>query len=448
MRPYKLLFCSAVSTLFSGCSNQPSQKNIIVIYLDDLRFDALGCTGNAVIKTPHIDSLASKGMRFTNAYVTTSISSPSRAAMLTGMYGSRNGVLDLSSTELNDPKNTISNALKNAGYSTAIIGKWHLGNSPAICGFDYSVYFEGNGDYYSRTIIRNGHEEHSTQFIEDFSVTEAIRFIEKQSKPYFLFLCSQLPHMDQKYRWNVANQYKDSSIFLPCNRNDDLQSKPSYLTTGRHKMQGNLYGYQNDDSLAHHIRNYYSAVTALDRSLGVLFQFLNSTKAFENTVVIIMSDNGWFIGEHGFTSKVLAYEESVRVPLIVAGNGITRGIRNEVVLNIDLAPTISELCGIPATTNFDGISFLPLLQNKSVNDWRKVFIYEAPKPELGSYPLYAYISPERKYIRTYDINKRDSVIFHEEYDLINDKAEMRNTYNVNSVFTGMTDSIFINHCNK
>ena len=191
------------------------------------------------------------------------------------------------------------------------------------------------------------------------------------------------------------------------------------------------YGYDKPENIRRHFQRYYSAITEMDAALGRVLDAVDRLGLRDNTYFLFMGDNGWFMGEHGFTSKVLPYEESIRVPMIVAGPGIERRVDGNLVLNIDLAPTILELAQAEIPKNMHGKSLVPLLKAEKVA-WRQSFFYEAPTPSLGSRPLLALRTHRYKFVQTYDIDNRQQVVFEELYDLEQDPKEMSNVVSESS----------------
>ena len=427
-----IVFSLAVLPIISTCSKKESLPNYIIVFTDDQRSDALGTRPNKDIITPNLDSLSKTGVNFKNAFVTLSICSPSRAALLTGRYGLANGVVTYGNVSYDKKLKTFANYLQENGYVTGLVGKWHLKNSPEAAGFDYASFFFSNGPWYNRQVIEGGDTTKAEGFIEDYNARKAVQFLDQrpEDKPFLLFLNPQLPHLDHNHEWDVQEEtikkYSGMDINPPENWKDDLSGKPPYLQTERHRQLAIEYGYQNKDTLISQIKRYYSAITEMDAALGKVFQYVRQNKLDENTYLIVMGDNGWFIGDHLFTSKVLAYEESIRVPFFMSGPGIEPGENHELVLNIDVMPTLLELANIEIPDNLHGESIVPLLEGKENVDWRDRYYYEAPEPQLGSWPLYAVRTHRFKYIRTYDINNRDSVVFEELYDLENDPYELSN----------------------
>jgi len=408
-----------------------ARPNFLFILTDDQRHDAMGCAGNRLIRTPTIDALAARGTRFENAFVTLSICSPSRAACLTGRYGSATGVTRVPGT-LNADERTVAHFLRDAGYRTGMVGKWHLGNSPEDCGFDSASYFESNGPYYGRRVVEGGRQATTDAYVEQYNADRAGRFVREAAEagePFFLFYCTQVPHMNHEFDWPARAEtlalYDEREMPVPETWQDDLEGKPPYLKSGRNRKQALQYGYDHEQCIRTHIQKYYAAITEMDAALAQVFKTLDDVGLHDDTYVFFMGDNGWLMGEHGFTSKVLPYEESMRVPMIVAGPGINATVDRHLVLNVDLAPTLLELAGLPLPEKMHGTSLVPLLRGSRV-EWRSSFLYEAPTPSLGSWPLVAVRTERWKYIQTFDKDEPTCLAFEELYHLHRDPHEMRN----------------------
>lgn len=400
--------------------------NIVFIFTDDQRFDAIGAADRAVT-TPNLDRLASRGTRFTNAFVTLSICSPSRAAVMTGQYGSANGVTTLG-RRIADSSPLLPKLLRGSGYRTGIFGKWHLGNKPAEIGFDESNYFQSNDTFYGRKAVVDGNAITVPGYIDDAVADWSVSFIKRahaDGQPFFLWHCTQAPHMDHTFDWPARQTYLDmyeiARMPLPTTWQDDLAGKPSYLKTARSRTRALEYGYDDPAKLRRHIQRYRAATTQMDATLGRIIDTIDQLGLDDNTWFIFMGDNGWQIGEHGFTSKVLAYEESIRVPMVVAGPDTPPSVDERLALNIDLAATILDLAGLDIPAKMQGRS----LRTRSA-DWRNSFIYEARTPVLGTQPVMAVRDARWKLIRTYDPHAPQRVTFTELYDLESDPAETRN----------------------
>ena len=434
MRSIFTLFISII--IFSSCSKnekaslEKKQPNFIVIYTDDQRHDAYGFH-DPRMETPTIDKLAKSGIVFTNAHVAHAVCGPSRAAFLSGQYGSTNGVIKFGSDTLKRPDLTIAQYLKEAGYATGQTGKWHLKNTPNETGFDFFATCYGNGPYYGRRFFTNGDTLNVEQYIEDYITENSIKFIESNKetgKPFFLYHCTQIPHMNHEYDWNVKmktyKNYLMEKYEMPLSYDDSLETKPDYLKTSRSRMRAiNKYGYGNPDSLKIHMRKYFASITEMDASLGKLISYLEENNLMENTYIMFMGDNGWFLGEHKFTSKVLAYEESFRVPFIMTGPELKHAINNEFVMNIDLAPTILDIAGIERKDVHEGFSLKPILDHEK-EQVRDYLYYEAQYPQLGTRPSFSIKDKDYKYIRTYTDTL--GTVYEELYDMKKDSTDMVN----------------------
>ncbi|QNN22686.1 sulfatase-like hydrolase/transferase [Planctomycetales bacterium ZRK34] len=424
-----LLLCLLTIAPVAGCA-EPESPNIVFLFTDDQRFDALNAV-DSVMHTPNLDRLVQRGVRFANAFATLSICSPSRAAVMSGQYGSVNGVTTLGQ-RLSDASPKLPALLREAGYRTGMMGKWHLGNKPQSIGFDEAIYFMSNGTYYNRKIIRDGEPQTAPGYIDDYMADRSVEFIERaarDSKPFFLWFCTQLPHMDHRHDWPAQPQYLDlydpAKLCVPPTWDDDLSTKPPYLKNARSRTQALSYGYDKKPNIQRHRQRYQAAISQADEAIGRVIDAIDRLKLTERTVFIVMGDNGWMIGDHGFTSKVLAYEPSMRVPMIITAPGIKPGVDEHLVLNIDLTPTMLDFAGVSAPDLMHGKSLMPLLRGNSAG-WRDAFVYEAPTPCLGSHPIYAARNQRWKLIQTYDPKQPDRITYRELYDLENDPDEMNN----------------------
>lgn len=424
-----LIFVS--STLYVKAQVDQQRPNFIIIYSDDQRQDAIGFNGNTAIQTPSIDRLARQAINFTNANVVFSLCSPSRAALLTGRYGSANGVLGLGSA-LADGEKTIASYLQEAGYETGLSGKWHIKQHPREVGFNFYSFFHGNGTYYNRLIHDMDKEVKPNQHCDEYAVDRSIDFLEnvaQKDQPFFLLHCPQLPHMNGEHKWDARAEtlakYNASDMPVADNRFDDLSSKPDYLKSVRNLTQAKSYGYPEEKSIQEHTKEYYAVITELDEALARLFKAVDSLKLRENTYIIFMSDNGWMLGDHGFTSKVLPYRPSTRVPLFILGPRLKPRREGEIALNIDIAPTMMELAGLKTPKNIHGKSLVPLLKANS-QEVRDAFVYEGLGDYGGTKPNLTVINETYRYIETYDDESLKEIAFTELYDQKKDPDEMKN----------------------
>lgn len=427
-----LLLLSPVSAS-AGAESPPPRKqpNIVFVLTDDQRSDAAGFASGGAVWSPGMDKLRARGMQFSRAYAAYSLCSPSRAAILSGQYGSRNGV-DALGGALNRPQDTFVNALRNAGYQTAVCGKWHLETKPKEAGFDWSVTFNGNGTWYGREVMRNGVKFRPPGLVDAYCAGESARFLRERDKtrPFILWHCSQLPHMDHRQAWPASEaslaRYDKEKMPTPPTWQGNEANKPDWLAQTRNRTQALKYGYGDLAKIRDHTRGYRAAVSDLDDALQPLWTALDAEDLWANTVVIFMSDNGWMLGEHGLTSKVLAYEPSARVPLSIAAPGIEPGSQcDRLVSNLDIAPTLLDFAGLAIPESYQGHSLRPLLTDPQAKV-RDGFIYEGTGRYGEVPPMLAWISERAKVIKTPGPKPDRQPGFIETYDLQNDPDETKN----------------------
>ncbi|MCA9190112.1 MAG: sulfatase-like hydrolase/transferase [Planctomycetales bacterium] len=413
-------------------ANQAANEhpNILFILTDDQRWDVISTVDTSLAKTPQLQRIFQRGTRFENAFVTLAICSPSRAACLTGRYGSSNGVTTVGKSLLNSNEQTFAQALREVGYATGVTGKWHLGTTPEACGFEFASTCWSNGTWYDREFKIDGESKVVPGFVDDVIADESIRFIRRShaaARPFVLWMNTQAPHMDDQLRWPVRQDllasYPKEKMRLPQTWNDSLDGKPDYLRESRNRTQALAYGYDDPDKIRQHASEYYAAVEQMDSAVGRVLDELDQLELSKDTWILFMGDNGWFLGEHGMTSKVLAYEESIRVPMAIAGPGLPAQVSSDLVLNIDLTSTIYELAGLPRRLQHHGRSLLPIVQGQTPSDWRESFLYEAPSSQLGSKPLWAVRDNQWKYIQS---DLQDGTRFRELYQLDVDPNESMN----------------------
>ena len=427
--------CASTRADESNAQETLRQPNFVFVFVDDLRYDAPG-ENSAMTQMPNVDALAARGVTFNQAFAVLSVCSPSRATVLTGRYPFSHGVTTYGNTPLKPGNPSFIHAFKSAGYSTAINGKWHLGTTPEQAGFDWADTFEANGTWYGRKAIQQGETIRIEKYIEEWIADRSIAFIEQsveQGKPFFLWHCTQVPHMTSNFDWPARppamELYDPADITLPASYppDHDATGKPPYLRDSRSYTKAmEEYGYQTPAKLRTHIHKYLASVSEMDAEVGRVFDRLEELGLADNTYVVFLSDNGWQLGEHGLTSKVLMYDKSMKVPLVIAGPGIERGASNQLVHNGDMAPTLMELAGIaPDDYHFHGKSFVKMLRGRQV-EWRDAVYYESPTPQLIPRSFYGLRTDRYVYIETFskqDPTKRE---FTELYDLRNDPDELNN----------------------
>ena len=395
--------------------------NIIFILTDDHRWDAMSSMGHPVIKTPHIDRLADEGILFENAFVTTSLCSPSRASFLTGQYPHRHGVVT-NHTPWDNRNVTFLELLKSAGYETAFIGKWHMPGEglPDLRGVDHFISFTkegGQGIYYNCPLVINGVEtERPGKYITEDLTDFAIEFIEKpRSNPFCLYLSHKAVHFGFRPPPHLKGIYKNADLKLP-------PESDTWITyTDNHPFVGALF------PMNILYRNYCETVASVDEQVGRILNKLDEMQIINDTLIVYAGDNGHFWGEHGLYDKRLAYEESIRIPFIVRYPGLIKdpGRRaSQMILNIDLAPTLLDIAGIDIPAGMQGLSIRPILQSSAATG-RQSWLYEhfpvfpIPIPGITGVRTRRY-----KYIE-YQNDKRPKEIF----DLASDPKEKLNIIN-------------------
>lgn len=426
------------------CAGETTQRpNIVVILVDDLRWDELGCTGHPFVRTPHIDRIAREGARFRNAFATTPLCSPSRASFLTGQYAHQHGILDNTDrSALSHRLVTFPRILQAAGYETGYIGKWHMGNDDtARPGFDYWVSMKGQGTSFDPELNENGRRASYTGHTTDVLNEKAVAFVRKRREgPFCLYFAHKALHPE-------LIQYDDGSIsdpkaakFMPAERHRDLYADapiPRRLNVtdtleGKPALQRKIPGLPplgpetgtSDET----IRDRLRMLAAVDEGVGQLFDALEQTRQLDDTVFVLTSDHGYWYGEHGLSvERRLPYEEAARIPLLVRYPRLVKAgsLIDDMSLSIDLAPTLLELAGFEPPHTIDGRSLVPLLKGERPGDWRTSFLIEyytdTVFPRVFKMGYKAIRTERYKYIHYTELEGMDEL-----YDLKSDPYEMRN----------------------
>lgn len=442
--------------------NASRPRNVIFILSDDHRFDFMGFTGKVPwLETPNLDRMAREGAYFPNTFVTTSLCSPSRASILTGLYSHTHTVID---NQAPAPEELIffPQYLQEADYQTSFFGKWHMGDASAHPrpGFDHWESFKGQGAYYNPTLNINGKEvkyEDST-YITDLLTEHSLEWLKKRDKdkPFFLYLSHKAVHSNFFPAKRHMGDYEDEEIIYPPSYNTSDQpvkgkrkfnapdlkgeasnSKPylqdEYYGEGRmpdwQKMQreswhGVDYMYHGRTDFEEFFKRYCETLKAVDEGVGEILEYLDDEGLAESTLVIYMGDNGFSFGEHGLIDKRHFYEESVKVPFLVRCPDIMEGGQTigKMIQNIDVAPTILEMAGIQKPEHMQGMSIMPILKGEEIA-WRDRIFYEY-------YWEYSYPqTPTMHGVRT---DRYKLIRYHgvwdtnEFYDLKEDPYEMNN----------------------
>lgn len=438
-------------TCFPGLSglSAAERPNVVVVICDDLRWDALSCAGHPHLKTPNIDQIAKEGLYFDNMFCTTSLCSPSRASILSGMYAHAHGVTN-NFTEYPEGLASFPRQLQKAGYKSAYIGKWHMGeeNDDPRPGFDYFVTHKGQGKYFDTEFNFNGRERrvvpgYYTTVVTDMAL-EWIRDHEESSgdEPFLLMLGHKAPHSfyfpEPKYEEafdHVEVNYPHSSF--------KLEDKPEWIAQRLRTWHG-IYGpifdwrkdFPNDKAegvleFANMVRAYWGTILSVDDSMGRLVEHLREIGELDNTVVIFMGDNGLLEGEHGMVDKRTMHEASIRIPMVIRYPGLTSPTEPkrvaEQVLTVDVAPTIVELCGAEPLPDIHGRSFAKLVREEDP-DWRTAWFYHYNYEKQFPYtPNIRGIRTDRwKYIRYPHGDGSPDRHMAELYDIENDPEESTN----------------------
>ena len=438
-----------IPLLFLSCScstkkTDQQKPNILFILTDDQAWNLLGKDGRyGFMKTPNLDRLAEEGMVFKNAFASISLCSPSRACLMTGCYAHKHGVYINSFDDPNPEVPFLPKVLQEAGYETAFLGKWHMkkGAQPRK-GFDYWLSFDGQGQYINPPLNENGREFIADGYITDILTDYAIRWLRKpREKPFCMFLFHKAVHAPFTPAPRDSAAFADALIREYENWYDDMADKPKWM------RRGWLYGVHYDkwkesegkpvpDKIDPHPwnqkdpkwMNYLRTLLAVDESTGNIRSCLEDMKIMDNTVIVFGSDNGFFLGSHQRSDKRLMYEESLRIPLIIRyPKMIKAGSKNsEMVLNIDIPPTLAELAGAGVPPGMQGVSMVPLLKNQNTG-WRKSFMYEYFQEAYapGFVTVVGVRNERYKYIE--GLNLSDDI--NELYDLEKDPGEMENLIN-------------------
>jgi arylsulfatase A-like enzyme len=451
----------------SSDSKATRRPNILFIMADDHASQAIGCYGSRVNRTPGIDRIAREGIRFDSCFCTNGICAPSRAVILTGKYSHINGVRDNAVT-FDGGQTTFPKLLQAAGYETALLGKWHLKSDPT--GFDHWTILPGQGEYYNPELIEKGVKTRRAGYVTDILTDLAADFLKggrDPSKPFLLMLHHKAPHRNWQPAERHLNLYDaaefpepptlrddyatrsraaaeqemtirdhmtlDSDLKLgpPPERMDDAQKAAWEKAYGPKREAFRKAGLSGDGLLRwkyrRYLQDYLGTIAAVDESVARLLDVLEETGLAENTLVVYCSDQGFFLGEHGWFDKRFMYEESLRMPLVMRFPGRIRpgSVSGDIVSNLDFAPTFLDAAGRGKPGAMQGRSFWPLLLGRTVAGWPGSFYYhyyEFPAVHMAK--------------RHYGVRTRRYKLIHfyhdidawELYDLEKDPLELKNVY--------------------
>jgi len=457
-----------------SASAQGRRPNVIFILSDDHAYQAISAYGSKLAQTPNIDRIAKEGAVFSRAMVTNSICGPSRATLLTGKYSHKNGY-SLNEGKFDTRQAVFPSLLQEHGYQTAWIGKWHLSSLPA--GFDYFRILNGQGQYYNPDFIGPHDTAHINGYVTNIITLLVEAWLDGRdtTKPFCLVIGEKATHREwlpdipdlgsydskdfplpadfhDSYAGRAAAADQDMTIERTMRLKEDLKVHADYEKSGIYNRftpeQGKAFYdyYENRVSrefderrdtgealvrwkYQRYLKDYLATARSLDRNIGVLLDYLDKKGLASNTVVVYTSDQGFYLGEHGWFDKRFMYEESLRTPFIMRYPGVIKPgtTVSDIMLNIDWAPTLLDIAGVRPPADMQGVSFLPLLRPDGArHDWRTAMYYhyyEFPQPH-HVYPHFGIRTEQYKLIRFY--GPSDSW---ELYDLARDPQELNNRYN-------------------
>jgi arylsulfatase A-like enzyme len=366
-------------------------RNVIFILTDDHRYDFMGFTSRLPwLKTPNMDRLFHEGAYFKNAFVTTSLCSPSRASILTGAYSHVHTIVDNVSPE---PGNNIyfPEYLQKAGYQTAFFGKWHIGEASKADnprpGFQHWESFKGQGVYYNPTLNIDGRQVQYSDsvYITDLLTQHAIDWMKSRdkSRPFFLYLSHKAVHSPLAPAKRHLGMYRNQPYSFPPTYyqtlSDDYKKLnwPEWVKQQRYSWHGVDYPYNSHQKIENIVQTYCETLMGVDESIGVVMDYLKSEGLDKSTLIIYMGDNGFSMGEHGLIDKRHFYEESVKVPFLVYCPELFQGEQTitKMIQNVDVAPTILSVAGLQPPATMPGKSFIGLLKEDTIK-WRDKIFYE------------------------------------------------------------------------
>jgi N-acetylglucosamine-6-sulfatase len=434
-----------ISDIRDRNQGKPRRPNVVVVISDDIRWNAMSCAGHPHLVTPNIDQLADEGIFFENMFCTTSLCSPSRASILSGLYAHTHGVTN-NFTEYPEGFSSFPIQLHNSGYETAYIGKWHMGedNDKPRPGFDYFVTHRGQGTYFDTEFNINGTGSKQMPGYYTTVVTDmAIDWMQRdREKPFLLMVGQKAPHSFYLPEPKYEHTFDDVEVNYPQSA-FMLDDKPAWLKQRLYTWHG-IYGpifawrkdFPNDTAagvmdFARMIRAYWGTILSVDDSVGRLTQTLREMGELDNTIFVFMGDNGLLEGEHGMVDKRTMHEPSIRIPMIIRYPGLTPAHRpkriQQQVLTLDLAPTIIDLCGAEPLPKVHGRSFKQLVTSGDP-EWRSAWFYHYNYEKQFPYtPNIRGIRTDRfKYIRYPHGDGSADRHMAELYDLASDPQENQN----------------------
>ncbi len=422
---------AAAASISCGPARRDKRPNVVFILTDDQRWDCMSCAGHPFLKTPNMDRIAAEGARFTNAFGTTSLCSPARASYLSGLYAHTHGVMnnftDYPANLPSYPRN-----LKAAGYDTAYIGKWHMGeqSDDQRPGFDYWASHKGQGTYFDTTFNINGKRDLFKGYYTHRVTELAVDWLKQPHQhPFLLILGHKAPHGIWIPEPKYEHAFDNVPIQRPATADDTGNGKPVWVkerVPTWHGIDGPLYGTKDFSKF---VRTYMETILSVDDSVGQIYETLRASGELDNTLLLFATDNGFLMGEHGAIDKRAMYEESIRVPLLARYPALIRqpALISQMVLNIDVAPSILEICGVTPLLKTHGRSFRPLLENPSERgraSWYYEYNYEKEFPYTPN--VRGVRTDEWKYVHYPNGDRQPDKYAAELYNLKADPLETKN----------------------
>ncbi len=485
----KVLSIALLVIISVSCKNETiilskKKPNIVFLFTDDHASQAISAYGGRladIAPTPNIDRLANEGMRFDKCYVTNSICAPSRATILTGKHSHLNGVMN-NGNKFDGSQQTFPKLLQQSGYQTAIIGKWHLKTDPT--GFDYWNILPGQGNYYNPDFIEMGNKKRFEGYVTNLTTDFAFEWLDKRDKEksFCLMLQHKAPHRNWSPEAKYLTAFDDVEIPMPDNFFDDYQNRGSaaknqemeiatHMQWGHdmklsqsmvEKIDSGYKGWRNGEiermtkdqkaiwdkaynpknekfiksnlegkelakwKYQRYLKDYLRCIKSVDDNIGRVYEYLEKNGLLENTIIVYSSDQGFYLGEHGWFDKRFMYEESFSTPLIASWPGKIKpgSVNKDMVSNLDFAQTFLDIAGIKQPEDMQGRSLKPLMLGETPSDWRESLYYHYYEhPGIHNVQPHEGVANVRyKLIHFYKINEW------EFYDLQNDPNEMKSEY--------------------
>jgi arylsulfatase A-like enzyme len=410
----------------NGNSKRP---NIVCIVGEGLRWDELSSTGNKLIKTPNMDRIGREGCTFRNGFVVNALCLPSRATMLTGMYSHTTGAVSNVEGKIPARFPLVSDLLQQGGYETAFLGKSHVEGALMEHNWDYYFGFKGQADYYRPRITEGVRGKYGPaklyegEYVDTLLTRKAVEWLKQErTKPFCMFLWFYAPHSPFYRPKDLVNDLNGVAIPKPKTFDEDLngyKGKPRAVADADNKIGYSEVFSDDPRSLEELVKDHYAGVEDNDRNVGAVWQELERQKITAETAVVLSSDHGFFLGEHHLYDKRLMYEPSIRVPMMVRypGHAKAGSKSDEMVLNLDMAPTLLDIAGLAVPAEMQGKSMLPLAEGKANVEWRKDWLYE-----YYEYPGFENVKPCRG-VRTERYKFVDFFVEPEEFELYDLKAD-------------------------